>query len=323
MITAEDFIHLQCTPEDVRAGIAYALRSLRHTYNRMHSRPIRRLQRIAAGLAVESAFQRYLQSQHIPFDLLGATHFTRPDRYDLALGGRRCDIKSFLLRDREQIRAVRREPASLLNAPALIPQDQFRRSPLRPEDVYIFAFLAALTAEEQTTWKKALDRGQPLYLVWLFARGWPHASRLALKQGGTRPLRVTLSGEGKQGFTQKSITLQPGRVHTLKLPFKTLHFIHPKRPPDGPLGVHNPQTKETRVIQPTAWRNIWVYGMEIYLTGVISRREFKSNARLILAGSKVFQYRHTSTHNLAVSIRSLHPLRPFLERVLAARTGSK
>jgi len=92
MISIKDLLHLPYTRDLTEGGIAYALRSLPYTYNRMGGSPYDRLRRIAAGVAVELAFRRYLADQNIPFDVKGATPITEPDRYDVALGGRRCDI---------------------------------------------------------------------------------------------------------------------------------------------------------------------------------------------------------------------------------------
>ena len=87
MLTASDLIRLPYTPDLTEGGIEYALRSLSYTYDRMGGSPYERLRRIVAGVAVELAFRRYLSQQNIPFDVKGATPFTDPDRYDVALGG--------------------------------------------------------------------------------------------------------------------------------------------------------------------------------------------------------------------------------------------
>ena len=110
MISTSDFIHLPYTRDLTEGGIAYAVRSLAYTYNRMGGTSYDRLRRIVAGVAVELAFRRYLSEQNIDFDVKGATPFTDPDHYDVALGGRRCDIKSFLITYREQIAEMRRNP---------------------------------------------------------------------------------------------------------------------------------------------------------------------------------------------------------------------
>ena len=76
MITSSDFIHLPCTRDLTEGGIAYAVRSLPYTYNRMGGSPYDRLRRIVAGVAVELAFRRHLTQTDIPFDVKGATPFT-------------------------------------------------------------------------------------------------------------------------------------------------------------------------------------------------------------------------------------------------------
>src|SRR5512134_3160729 len=110
MIGVSDFIQLPYTRDLTEGGIAYAVRSLPYTYNRMGGSPYDRMRRIVAGVAVELAFRRYLGEHEIPFDVKGATPFTDPDRYDVSLGGHRCDIKSFLITYREQIMEMRRNP---------------------------------------------------------------------------------------------------------------------------------------------------------------------------------------------------------------------
>jgi len=118
MITPSDFIRIDYTPDLTLAGIAYACRSLAYTYNRMGGSAAHRMRRIVIGKAVELAFRRRLSAQGIPHDNLGTTHFTDPDHYDLALGCRRCDIKSYHISDKNRIRELNRDPSCLLDASA-------------------------------------------------------------------------------------------------------------------------------------------------------------------------------------------------------------
>src|SRR5512138_964101 len=99
-----------------------------------------RLRRIVVGIAVELAFRRYLTEQRVPFDVKGATPFTDPDRYDVALGGHRCDLKSFWISHRDQITELHAQPGQLLQAPGLIPLDQYTAVERSSEDLYLFAF---------------------------------------------------------------------------------------------------------------------------------------------------------------------------------------
>jgi hypothetical protein len=52
MISTSDFVHLPCTPDLTEGGIAYAVRSLPYTYNRMGGSQYQRLRRIVSGVAV-------------------------------------------------------------------------------------------------------------------------------------------------------------------------------------------------------------------------------------------------------------------------------
>src|SRR5258707_8856557 len=139
MITAGVFLPLPYTPDLTEAGIAYACRSIAHTYNRIGGSPFDRLRRIVAGVAVELALRRYLSHEDIPFDVKGVTPFTDPDRYDVSLGGHRCDVKSFLISHRDQITALQIDPALALRAPALVPLEQYAANGHARDDFYLFA----------------------------------------------------------------------------------------------------------------------------------------------------------------------------------------
>ena len=90
-----------------------------------------------------------------------------------------------------------------------------------------------------------------------------------------------------------------------------------KSKPDARLGVHSPTRKETYIIQPVEWGNIWVYGMRIYLAGWITREAFRQKSSLLQEGSRVFQYDRTRTKNLAMPVGDLRPLPELLSRTRA------
>ncbi len=165
MITVTDFIHLPYTHDLTEGGIAYAVHSLPYTYNRMGGSSYERLRRIVAGVAVELAFRRYLAEQDVPFDVMGATPFTDPDHYDVSLGGRRCDIKSFLITHRDQISDMKRNPQVVLKAPALVPSDQNAAEGHSDRDIYLFAFLSGLVAASPEDMEKTKQTRQGLLLA--------------------------------------------------------------------------------------------------------------------------------------------------------------
>jgi hypothetical protein len=315
MLAPSDFICIPYTADMTRAGIVYACRSLPYTYDRMGGSPFKRLRRIVAGKAVELAFKRHLNNEEIPHDMLGATPFTDPDQYDIAIGGRRCDIKSYMVSFKDRIRQIRNQPECLLEAQALVPCDQITSDHLDDEDIYIFAFLTALLTPNQESLKQALGMGQPTWMIhplpktWSRPAHWASLGQLALKCDTSQPLKIELGGQnGKKDFLSEQVILKPRQRTPTRGEFYALSYLYTPEPPDGIVGVYCPFLEETHLAGPLEWGNIWVYGMEIMLTGYMTRVEFRKRARRLPAGRRVFQYANTRTENLALPIGELLPL---------------
>jgi len=322
MNSPEDFIHLPFTPDLTQGGIDYAARSLQYTYDRMGGSLYSRLRRIVGGVAVELALRRMLSEREIPFDVRGATPFTQPDRYDVALGGHRCDLKTFILSKRQQISAVRHNPGLLLPAPALVPEDQFISVTHRESDLYLFAFLLGLTTNSQEEIVRAAQVGQPIYLIhpltqtWSRPAVWDSLGRLALKSECSAPVTVELGGQDEtREFVTEKIDLPPKTRVFVQHNFFNLAYLHVDAIPDARVGLQSPARNEIYLIAPSDWGNIWVYGMDIFLTGYISREEFRHKASPIYAGSRVFQYSKTQIKNFSVPMAELRPLDGLLEQV--------
>ena len=322
MITPNDFLHLPYTPDLTEGGIAYAIRSLPYTYDRMGGSPFSRLRRIVAGVAVELAFRRHLSQQDIPYDVQGATPFTDPDRYDVSLGGHRCDIKSFIISRRDQIASLRTQPELLLKAPALVPSDQHAADGHSPNDLYLFAFLTGLMAASQDDLAKALDASQPAYLVHALSKAWSKPSNwqplapLTLKSESDETLTVEIGGQAAgREFLTRTLELPPRTRVKVEDGFYAVSSIHVNRLPGARVGIHSSYMGEPYIIDPFTWGNIWLYGMDITLTGYIPYEEFRQKSSQIQPGSRVFQYSKTKTKNLAVPVADLKPLPELFERV--------
>ena len=322
MLTPADLIRIPYTPDLSIRGIAYASRSLRHTYNRMGGSSVKRMQRIVSGIAVEFALRDYLNAQQIPFDVKGATPFTDPDKYDVSLGGHRCDLKSFMISRRSQIKGLARDLGLLMGASALIPSDQFAAEGRHESDIYLFAFLTGLTASSQKDMTKAIDVGQPLHLIhtmpkdWAKPAHWRSLGKIALKSDCEETLIVELGGQdAERGFISKKIKLTPHQRLETEASFHTLAYVHVNKMPHARIGIYSPKRDETYLITSHDWGNVWVYGMNVILAGYLTRAEFRQKARELPAGSRVFQYSKTRTKNLAVPIAELRPLGRFFEQV--------
>lgn len=131
--------------QDIEKGIDYAIRSIRHTFDRMHygakttEAYLKRLRNIALGKCAEAAIIRFLRAHGVPHSSLeGATPETEPDRFDLRIGDAVVDIKSFFLAERYA------DARHVVNALALVPnqtaQDQWANRARYQR--YIFVFVA-------------------------------------------------------------------------------------------------------------------------------------------------------------------------------------
>jgi hypothetical protein len=322
MITSSDLIHLPYTRDLTEGGIAYAIHSLPYTYNRMGGSPYERLRRIVAGVAVELAFRRHLSEQNIPYDVMGATPFTDPDRYDVSLGGRRCDIKSFLITYREQISEMKRNQQVLLKAPALVPSDQNAAEGRSDHDLYLFAFLSGLVAASQADLKKVAAANQPQYLIhpmpesWARPSNWTPLGRLAVKSEAEVKITLEVGGQDADRGMRSVVVSAPPRTRiVIDEAFHSLAYLHIHALPDARVGIHSEARGETHLIGALEWGNIWVYGMDVLIAGWLTRGEFNRRAQPIREGARVFQYDRTRTKNLAVPVSDLKPLSDLFERV--------
>ncbi len=322
MLTPADILHLPYTPDLTEAGIAYALRALPNLFEYAGSKPYDRIRRMVANVAVELAFRRYLSQQNIPFDVNAPMPFTEPDKYNVSLGGRSCDIKSFLISHRDQILQMRSNPSVMLGAPALVPSDHQSISDHSDHDLYLFAFLSGLIAASQSDLKRLFETTQPYYLMhvlpdeWRKPTKWRPLGALVLKSESDAEMQVEVSGQDEaRGFLTRVVHLPAQKRVTIHDAFYSVSALHVKNIPEGRLGIHSLLHKEAHIIPPLEWSNIWVYGMDIYLTGFISRAEFRQRAKWIAQNSNVFQYARTKTKNLAVPVAELKSMQELFTRV--------
>ena len=321
MISAEDFIRLAYTPDLSESGISFAKHSLSLINERGGESVFAHLRQSVGNVAVELAFRRSLSAKAVPFDIKGAMPFSEPDHFDVLLGGRRCCMHTFLTTRRSQITEIRRNPNMLLEAPALITDEQLSGSQ-SSKDLQIFAFLFGLTTNSPEDILKATSANQPIYLIHPLPAGWatPHIwaplGRLGFKSEGSIALDVEIGGlDIERNFITEKLALQHLKRQFAVNDYYSLAYIHADHFPNARVGIQSPGKDEILMIQTHEWDNIWVYGMEIWLTGYMTQDEFRRKASTTFSGSRVFQYSKTQRKNLSVSISNLHPLKELFEQV--------
>ena len=321
MITPSDILHLSCTPDLIQGGIAYALRSLPYNFGHGGRPTYDRLRQVVSEAAVEIAFRRYLSEQDIAFDVKAALPFSGHDRYDVILGGRRCEIKSFLINDREQISQMRQEPGFLLKAPVLVASDQHAAEGHSPRDLYLFAFLVGEVTTSQDGAYNRIEEKQPHYLVHVMPEAWNRPAqwhplgKLVLKSESEETQTIELGGRDEGGaMCSHTVELLPRRRLEIPSGLFSLSYVHTRSSSPARIGIHSPVYRETYIIEAQDWGNLWVYSMDLLLAGYLTREEFRRRASFIPVGARVFPYKQMQVKNLAVPVSDLRPLSELLER---------
>ncbi|MBL8090000.1 MAG: hypothetical protein JNJ43_06715 [Anaerolineales bacterium] len=319
MLSTNNLLHLPFTPDLTEGGIAYALRSLSYIYERAGTSLHNRLRRTVANVAVELAFRRYLATQNIEFEVKASRPFTDSERYDVFLDKYRCQLKSFFISNRNQISELKHQPEILLNAPALVPSDHHASDGHSFNDLYVFAFATGLIAASQADLQKVLAKNQKHYLVhvmpetWRKPANWNPLGTLTLKSESEEELMVEVNGqdEGRR-LKRKMLSLAPKTKVIIDESFYSISSLHIRRVTDARVGIKCEAIKESHIVSPFEWSNIWVYGMDIFLCGFLSYEEFSAQAKTLLPNSKTFQYEQTRVKNLFVPISNLKPIEKLL-----------
>jgi hypothetical protein len=322
MLDASDLIHLPFTPDLTEGGITYACRKLACTWDRMGDAPVEQLRHIVADIAVELSFRRYLREQAVPFQVLKTAPFTQTERYDISLGRHRCNLQCFLIPRRSQITKLLQDPGSLLHAPALVPVDQFAAEDHKPDDLYLFAFLLGVVADAQEDIEKAVAAHQPLFLIhllphnWVTPVNWIPFENLALKSECGTTVTVDIGGQDAgRNFITTTLELPPGQRMFVENGFHSLAYIRARRRPEARIGIHSQLHGEPYLIPAHAWSNLWVYGMDIILTGWLTHEEYRRKAKVLNPGVMTFQMDQIHLKNLLVPIGELNPLGRLLIKV--------
>jgi len=321
MVSASEFITLPYSPDLTRAGIEYICRSLSHTHNYRRATRFNHLRSGVAQVSVELAFRRYLVKQDIPHRIHEVMPFTQPGHHYVTLGGRRCDLKVHILTSKTKIRRIRRNPEILLDDHAILPNKHSQSEGLTDKDLYIFAFLNALVTPNHHTLKQAIAAHQPIHLFrsfpesWGQPRLWKSMGTITAKSDSSLIHQVVVGGQkGDRAFQTEHFNLDPGERIELRTDFHALIYAHISTVPDGPLRFHNEKLKDAHIIEPLHWGNMWVYGLEIILTGYITRGDYHQMATLHSPQSSLLPYSYDDAQVFALPISKLHPLSMLFSR---------
>jgi len=321
MVTESDFEKIPFHPDMTLAGIKYTCRSFTNKRENLGDITINELRETITRNVVKLGFKRYLDQTSVPFEMTRSAPFSDPEQYDIVIGGRRCDINVILFTDKQRIRSIRAEPHLMLKTRAIISIDQLTGRDLFDEDILIFSILTALITPSRRTIEKANAAGQPLFMINLLPRNWAFPTRrdslgtILVESNQETTIQLELGGINiHRQFQTERFSLKPHTKRDLKQNFYTLSYIHTPNLLDNTIRVHSSFLKETYLVEPYAWKNLWIYGMDIIIAGYVTRVEYQENARRKSRSSRNIQSSYASKENFTLPIQSLHPINDLFDR---------
>ncbi len=280
MLTASDILRLPFTPELTQAGIAYTLQALPQMYTVSGLPTYNQLRHTIIETATELAFRRYLTSGNIPHTISPINPFTSPNKADVYLGNRRCEAICQMITRRQDIRQINKDPNHLLKWSVYPPMDQRFTQHLNDTDLCIFVFITALLAPKTSDIERVLQANQPNFFIHLLPRRWachsPWTSfgQLVLETNSSRSVQIEIHGQNKnRQITSEKIALDPDKTNTPTQDFYSLQCLHLPQIIDGHIGLYSSQLQQKYRVTQKQWSNVWVYGMEFFLVGYMSRYE--------------------------------------------------
>lgn len=309
MVDLNDFITLTPNDQTQLKAINYAARSYYYTYNRMgydKSDLRKRILHIAVGIIIEQAFEKYLQTRSVIYDMSGRTHWRISDVGEFTARNKRIDVKGAHVYPYQD----RQFPGWFLDVEGLVPADQVEKS--SAPDVYVQAFLVAQPVNISSAGKYIALMPQ----AWA-GIGRPRRISFALA-GDCSSLEFageTVSRNASGGLSPPQDTselVQSGDYQSSQQ-WVSVQYVTSSIVPKCDI-IISTTGGEKYVIRPGNWIDLWLDRPKVYLAGWGSVNDYRE-ARLIPPGTPHRIYQRTRTANYGIPIRNLQSLSE-LERVL-------
>ena len=324
-LTTADLVSLAYSGQYSLAGVQQACESLLHGQALADGVEPAGLRSAVAAVAFEMALRRWLDEAQVSYQLPAYAPATAGAQRQLSLGGRKCELRPSLLTHAGGVQSVQADAGWLLGTSALVAPAELAAQRLAEEDIFIFGCVTGSVAHSLRETQRAVAQAQPLCLVhipprpWQGSGSWRSLGQLVLKSAANQPLQVELGGlDRAHQKLHCTLLLQPMQRTVVPADFYCLRYLCVADLPDGVLGVHSPALRQTPVITPRQWHNIWFYGLQVHLCGWLNKRDFRSRSVRLAAGTRVRQYVRTEQVLHALEMGQLRPLARLLELVRAA-----
>ncbi|MGD8760084.1 MAG: hypothetical protein PVJ07_07505 [Anaerolineales bacterium] len=321
-LTASDLLSLPYDESLTLAGVTYVLQTIHHLGFRDRLPFVSGLRRVAQATATELAVRRWLHSERVPYGLLASEPITEPPRRHMVIGGRRLFVASHTVTSARQIQQLRRDPASLCRAQALIPEMHFIHERFGQGDICLFAYLLCRETRTPSEVQQALRAHMDTHLLalprkrgWRQHHPWRALGPLTIANPTSQALTIELAGElSDRRLWRKSLSLRPGKTRNLPVALHTLLYLHSLNPATPTLHISSNVLARPWIITSSDWDNVWFYGSQIWLAGWMTSGEFRRHSKHMSAGSRTRLSGRIRSDHRWLRASDLRPLKELLAR---------
>jgi hypothetical protein len=319
MLKPSDLLTRRLPLEMMHAAVCLALRGITlSSTNNFQNEIAFSIQRVVDYTSL-LAFRRCLSDRKLSYSSWQSSPFTDPDRQNLILGGRRCIIDTELVRKKEDIRALRKNPEKILEKAVCFPESPEN---IWEEDLLLFAFMSGLLARNPSDIHKAFQARQPLCLVHILPaqrrslKPWSSLGSLSLKSDAKRTLHIEFGGLRKdRTYQSEKVSLPPGEVVRFEPNFYSLTYLKVEEPIFERLALRSPLFPYAYMVHPHQWHNLWVYGLEITFTGYMTWSEFRLAAYPSSENENFTPFLSKVGGLICLPVEELYPLGPLFKQI--------
>ena len=323
-LTGADLVRLPYDDSLTQAGVTFSCRTLQHPRARTYHPSPTIMRNYVAEIAITLAFQRWLEAQDVPFDLIQATPFTSPDRRTILLGGRRVKILPTIIRASHRIQDIQANPERILSMEAPIHGEMLMRSHLQGQDLLVFPFLLGQVTRTIASLRRADADEEPTHIIaipppspWREISGKPKLERLSVMNECDHAVELTLFGRlENQRWHALPFKAPARRKVPIPAEFASLHYIHSVHLPSGCIRLLDDKALRVWIILIRDWINLWIYGEEIILAGWSTLAAALRNSNLSSDVEQIPVRSRTKGKEIRCPICQLRPMRELIERTL-------
>jgi hypothetical protein len=315
-----DLVTLACDPTILSAGITFACRAHLQDFQTRSKVPISSIRRRCANAISNIAFRRWLASKDIPYDIVPTSPLTEPNEHHITIGGRKVDIVTNLITNRQAIRRLYERPQSLLQFEISIPAELQSQELGSPNDLLAFSLLFAHISTSPPQTRNRMNASEMIFLlaipprrIWRQQRPWSALGVLILSSQDPQPISLDLYALlADHSPALERVTIPAGQAIELSRDWHNLLYMHTSRMPNTTLRFHSPARKANWFVTPSQWSNLCFYDTQFMMVGWMTRNEFsRISASQTLEDQERFRCRKTSH----IPIRKLRPLSDLSRRM--------